>query len=212
VRRLSVVSDQKGMPVKRDFSAFFDDGVIEFDAPSNAHPMPAPKTYRVEMDAERGLWLSGLVETATLSAAGITVSDEKLAELKLDDNEQVPFARRVLGETYDELMTDGVSWPLIRRIVSDIFVCFTQDETAANQIIEQSLAERGKAEASANRASRRAAKNASPKASSPAPTAPKQAGSRSNRASGATKARGKAAASTPSSTSTPTGDAAAQTA
>lgn len=168
----------------RDLSAFFDDGALDYPAvPSTAHP--GGRTYRVPApDAKLGLWFAAIAETAVRKSNGGEVSAESAAALELDDDQERSWHQKVLGTAYEEMVADGVSWPMLQHVSADAYLCFGLGEDVANVL----LAVQGKAAARLNRASRKS-------------TAPKTVGSKSPRASGDIPAPTRKRASTRSSTS-----------
>lgn len=169
----------------RDLSAYFDDGALDYPGvPSKA--FPDGKTYRVPSpDAKTGVWFAAIAELGAKQAGGVTITPEETASLILDDAQELVWYERVLGSAYQQMLDDGVSWTLLKRIGDDAYLCFGLSATVADVV----LAAQGEALARANRAGRRKS------------TARKPAGSNSRRASGVTRARTRNPASTPSSTS-----------
>jgi hypothetical protein len=88
------------------------------------------KTYDVEaVDAETGMRLQKLFITGVKAYQGQDLT-EKDIELVSDD-EEPDFFRMVLGDTYDELLKDKVSYQGLRFVSSVVFTWTTQNfETA----------------------------------------------------------------------------------
>lgn len=131
----------------KDLSSFLDDDAI--DVPVDG------KTYRIESpDAKTGLLLSSMVNLGVKASAGSEISEADLASLDLNDDEERDFMRMVLGDTFDELVEDGVSWVKIQRISRYALIYFAIGEEAADDALK-SGALSGEAPAP-NRAARRA--------------------------------------------------------
>lgn len=109
------------------------------------------KTYKVPaVDAETGLRLQKLI------SAGIRASidgevDPETVELVSDADEK-GFYQSVLGPVYDELLTDGASFPALKFIGQTALMWHTQDHKTAAEFWDAE----GKAP-EANRAQRRTA-------------------------------------------------------
>jgi hypothetical protein len=89
--------------------------VAEFVDDELALPIKG-KVYRVApVDALVGLKLQRLLLLARLAASGVELSPKDAAELELDDNSQAELYKELLGSTYDEMITDGVSYPHLER-------------------------------------------------------------------------------------------------
>lgn len=183
------------MPV-RDLSAFFDESLKYPDIPWRRREDPADPespmiegktTYSVKSpDAKTGLYLSSIARIGVNAAAGVPIVDADLAKIKLDDDGERNLYQTVLGTTYDDMLRDGVDWTMLQHIGQDAYLTFALNEETAAAALALAVARVGEAPARpANRAQRRATR-----------TPQKKAGSKSNRASTATRAR------TPSPTST----------
>lgn len=182
---------------QRDLGAVLDDDGLDYPGiASKAHP--EGKTYRVPApNVPDGLLYARLFEKGIQAANGVDISEEDAKRLQLDGDDETAFLRKILGsDTFDEMLADDVSWPMVQKIAQDAFLCWAADEAVADLV----LAARGKAPAP-NRAARRAAAKKAPGKKA---TAKKTAGSKSSPASTDTPARTTAPASTPSSKSTPT--------
>lgn len=71
------------------------------------------KTYRIPAASiATGLYCQRAAELA-LSARLGTASAEDLAALKLDDDQERDFNRRMLTTAYDEMVADGVDWQYV---------------------------------------------------------------------------------------------------
>lgn len=105
------------MATQHDLSeviAFLDEGHEYVGIKSERHP--EGKTYRVPPpNAQTGLWLSTLAELGTVAASGGNLSAQDVADLTLDDDEEKPFYRRVLGPAYDEMVADKVPVEFVTR-------------------------------------------------------------------------------------------------
>jgi hypothetical protein len=161
-----------------------DDSIVLEDIPSKK--APKGKAYRfASPDFETGLWLKNLIEFGQRVALGGEVRDSDTERLNLDDDEEVDLYRRVMGDTFEQLRTDGVSWGHVQKVFQLLLKHWGTGQDVAATLREAA----GEAEAQPNRTARRAS------ARSSSPTA----GSKSSRASTATKARTAAKASTRSS-------------
>lgn len=137
---------------------------------SRAHP--DGKRYRIESpDVDRGLFLTRLQTAGMSSARGEKVADHDASRIQryLDgitaegkesddpeaDDTALQANRLVLGEAFDEMRADGISWERIRRITRWAFVAFTADLTTANELALKG-AFSGGVQPVGNRATRRA--------------------------------------------------------
>lgn len=74
------------------------------------------KTYVIQSpDAKTGLYIQGMMSFAAQVRAGLDVDAENVQALQLDDEEERGLHRRLLGDTYDEMMDDGVRWHRIQH-------------------------------------------------------------------------------------------------
>ena len=114
--------------------AFLDDDAITIPGiKSKAHP--EGKDYRFESpDAATGAWLTALSDITVRLHRGLKVTEAETARLKLDDDQEVDFMRRVMGDTYQALVDDGVSWVRMQRIVQYLHVATTMGIDAADKM------------------------------------------------------------------------------
>lgn len=168
-----------------DVSAFLGDGAIELDGiPSPSYPRG--KTYRFPSPtAERGLWMRNLFEFGVKVNLGITPGAGEAAGLNLNDDQELDLYREVMGDTLDEMLTDGVLWAHVQGVFGLLLRKHGQGMDVDVSISRAAESARGEGQARPNRATRR--------------TAPKTDGSKSNRESSPTKARTRARTSTRSS-------------
>lgn len=138
-----------------DLAGFLaDDGIDTPPIVSKKHPNG--KAYRIPSpDAETGLRLTTLANLGVRAAVGVDVTEADLAQLNLDDGEELDFLRQVLGSAYDELVADGVSWVRIQRLGRFAFLHFALSPESAAAAVERSAA--GEAPAP-NRQTRRASR------------------------------------------------------
>ncbi|WP_422389940.1 DUF7426 family protein [Arthrobacter sp. N1] len=108
------------------------------------------KTYQFKaMSAENGLFVQTLSENAQKAID----AGEPLTKLALEsEGDSDSYMRRVLGDTYDELMADGVSAIVIKRLLSVVMAWTFQGFESAERFVAQG----GKAPA-LNREQRRTA-------------------------------------------------------
>lgn len=168
-----------------------DDAVVLEDIPSKKYPKG--HTYRFASPTfEVGLWLKNLIELGQRAALGLDVNTEQVGKLLLDDSEEADAYRRVMGDTFEQLRKDDVSWGHTQQVFRLLL-----KHWGAGQDIEVTLREAaGESVPGPNRQTKRAAaRGSSPKA-----------GSRSSRASSATKAPTGARASTRSRKTSEDGD------
>lgn len=85
----------------------FDD-TLSLPIGDRVYVVPAP-------DAELGLWCQRMISAGLMIQAGQTPPDNMPA-LTLDDGDEEALYRRMLGDTYNELINDAVSWPRIQLI------------------------------------------------------------------------------------------------
>lgn len=134
----------QGQPGPLDdlFNFLDDDG---FSVPLKSREHPEGKPYRIESpDAQVGLRLAALSEIAAKVAKGIEVRPEDVAKLKLDDDEEREFAQQVLGDSYAEMIADGVSWVRIQRVMQYAYIYFTQGAQSAGDAARAGVLNGGK--------------------------------------------------------------------
>lgn len=137
-----------------DLLSFLNDDALVLPAiKSKKHP--EGKVYLIPSpDAETGLRLAGLANVAARVAGGGEADEEEVESLILSDTEERTFIQQVLGDAYQTMMDDGVSWVAIQRISQYAFAYFAVSPSAANRGVE-SGAFLGKKQALANREQRR---------------------------------------------------------
>lgn len=110
------------------------------------------KTYRVSaVDYTTGLHFQKLLALGVKAHAGQEISPDDI-ELVSDEDEP-DFLRRALGDTFDELINDGISYNGLKFVSSIVFIWTTQSFDAALELWRS----RGKAPAPQNREQRRTA-------------------------------------------------------
>jgi len=175
----------------RDLAQFFEDDGLDYPfrpsyfetGPDGASGFPKDRMcrkadcdidgvhghYTVESpSAKTGLWLTALNDIAAMASAGVDLSADDVARIKLDDDGEKTLYQRVLGATYDEMLADGLKWTWLQRYGQDAYRCFATSQAAADAAL---LAGQGEQPARANRATRRAAKRTAGRKSSRASTA-----------------------------------------
>lgn len=91
------------------------------------------KTYVVhDVDAATGLFVQSLMSSASMVRSGLEI-DPTDRRLVLDDDDERDLYRRVLGDTYDELVNDGVKWRLVKRAGQATVLWIHRGEEAAEQ-------------------------------------------------------------------------------
>jgi hypothetical protein len=147
------------------------------------------KEYRIAaVDAETGLRLQKLISVGVKAHAGKDPS-EKDIEL-IGDDEETDFFQKVLGDTYDELLADKISYAGLKGMASLVMIWTTQGFDAAREYFLAG----GKAP-QPNRATRR---TGTPTSTAAATTTRKPA----SRSTTSTRSKAKA---TPGPKSSPTG-------
>lgn len=111
------------------------------------------KQYRVgAVDYETGLYFQRILALGVKAHQGQEISADDI-ELVSDEDEP-DFLRRALGDTFDELVKDGISYNGLKFVASLVFTWTTQSFDAAKQLWDS----RGKAPTPPqNRAERRTA-------------------------------------------------------
>lgn len=94
-------------------------------------------TYRVPPpSAAKGLVLQRMSDLINVAAAGGEVDSVSLAQLKLDDQQEVDFYRNNLGTAYDEMLAGGVTLPEIKVAAAFAFLFWTQGREVAESFWE----------------------------------------------------------------------------
>lgn len=89
-------------------------------------------TYRVPSPSiETGLWCQNVVEVAAAVKAGRDISDNDVARMKLDDDQERDFNARILGPAYDEMLAAAVEWEYVKLAARTVFVWVVQDRDTA---------------------------------------------------------------------------------
>jgi hypothetical protein len=90
------------------------------------------KTYVVQSpNAATGLFVQSLMSAAQMSRSGLSVAGTPDAQLVLEDDDERHLFQRVLGDTYDQLVADGVGWHHIKRAGSATMLWIHRGEEAA---------------------------------------------------------------------------------
>lgn len=107
----------------KDLDEFFDDTLR----------LPVGgKVYVVKsVDALTGLWCQRMLGTAAMVAGGAEMSEDDVKPLMLDDDDEMALYKRVLGDTYDELIADGVSWERLKHVGTTAFMWASGDRSTA---------------------------------------------------------------------------------
>jgi uncharacterized membrane protein YgcG len=109
------------------------------------------KTYRIaDVDAETGLWAQRLYDVSNAVHAGRQVDGADL-----DDLAEEQMFRRLLGDTLDELLADGVGWSAVKHVFMTVMAWIVVDEDTARQVWERGAPGEARGPAG-NRRSRRA--------------------------------------------------------
>ena len=123
---------------------------------------PEGKVYRIPSpDALTGLWLESLADIGVKAASGVALTEADASSVELDDDDERSVYQRVLGEAYDEMLDDGISYVALGKIGQYAFIFFTVGKEAADASIAMATLP--------NRKARRAAakpRKGSPRASS----------------------------------------------
>lgn len=94
----------------RELTEFFDD-TLPLTICGKVYRIPGP-------NAETGLYCQRLLQTgaelARRQAAGESVEGLDTTGLNLGDNDEHDLFRRIMGPAMDEMIADGLSWPLIQ--------------------------------------------------------------------------------------------------
>lgn len=148
------------------------------------------KIYVVnDVDAETGTWAS-LLANRTNSAlkSGEDVDASRVAALILDDEEERNLYQRLLGDTYEEMVADGVEWSWVKHAGTTVLIWVTNSLEAAEKVWASYEEAPGEAGArTPNRASRRASAAVARTTKKPASTS----GTRAPKASAATARPGR---------------------
>jgi len=102
----------------------FDDGL----------PLPVNgKIYRVRgCDGATGLWCQRLMGAAVAVASGAERPPD-IPTLDLDGDDEVALYRRLVGPAWDEMLTDGVSWPKMMLVGQTAFIWAGSGRTIAEE-------------------------------------------------------------------------------
>lgn len=74
------------------------------------------KVYRIEsVDAATGVWCQRLMSVAVQASSGKKVSEKDVASLDLDDDQELDLYQRTMGDTYAEMVDDGIPWEWIKH-------------------------------------------------------------------------------------------------
>ncbi|TMR91316.1 DUF7426 family protein [Nonomuraea basaltis] len=113
----------------QDLDEFFDDS-LRLPVGGRMYVIPAP-------DAEVGLLCQRLMHASLAAQEGEAVTDPKLNELAdvvLNDDQEKDLYQRILGPVYDELLSDGVSWPKVQHVGATALVWVAAGKDAAAKI------------------------------------------------------------------------------
>ncbi|WP_166375974.1 DUF7426 family protein [Aeromicrobium phragmitis] len=150
----------------KDLDDFFD--------PTLRLPIRGKEYVIQPVDAATGVWVQRLFEVGVRLQSGDDVEEAQLASLKLDDAEERDTFRRVLGDTYDEMVADNVPWPYIKHAGTTTLIWIATDKDRA-EAYWSAGGERPKA--------RKAPADRQAKSARPASTATKKAPAKKPRAS-----------------------------
>jgi hypothetical protein len=111
----------------------FDDLDEFFDS---TLPLPiGGKLYRVPSPpADLGLHCQLTADIARRRRAGLEVSDEDLAMLVLDDDQERVWTRRMLGTAFDEMAADGVDWAKVQHAAQTTYAWVIGGKPAAERM------------------------------------------------------------------------------
>lgn len=105
----------------KDLDEFFDD-TLPLPVGGKVYVIPAPS-------AATGMWAQRLIQD------GINLH-KKGTDVELDDAEELNMYQRCLGPVYDQMKTDGVSWPKIQHCGMTAFFWVAGNKAAAEQYWE----------------------------------------------------------------------------
>lgn len=99
-------------------------------------PLPiGGKTYRIPSpSADVGLHCQLIADIGHRQSTGLPVSEDDVAMLRLDDDEEQQFYRRVLGPAFDEMAADEVAWSKIRHAAQTSFTWIVRGKAAAERV------------------------------------------------------------------------------
>lgn len=139
---------------------WIDDDTTTIKIPSKAHPAGKDYTFPAP-DIDTGVRLTALAELGLKSTAGRDLTEDDLARIDLNDDQEFDLYRDLMGDTLDEMRADGVSWTRVQKVGRYLFLLHGLGEDMAAEAVARSST--GGALPPANRGQRRAAKKSAKK-------------------------------------------------
>lgn len=103
----------------------------EFFDPTLRLPVRGKEYVIQPVDAKTGVWVQRLFEIGARQRAGEELDAEALSSLKLDDDQEKDAFRRVLGDTYQEILADGVGWEDLKLVGTTALIWVGTDKNTA---------------------------------------------------------------------------------
>ena len=92
------------------------------------------KDYVIQpVDADTGLWVQTIFGVAGKAKQTGQVDPEDLESLKLHQGDNKELFPRLLGDTYQELIDDGVDWERIKVVAVTVMIWISTSEEAAEE-------------------------------------------------------------------------------
>lgn len=114
------------MSAFKDLDEFFDDTL---DLPIGG------KVYVIQpVDAKVGLNMQRMMTILTQASAGFDVTPEQVQAVEFDDEGEEALYRLTLGDAFEQMTEDGVSWPRLKHAAITAYFFHTAGRQTAETI------------------------------------------------------------------------------
>lgn len=98
------------------------------------------KVYRIEpVSITTGQYVQELSALIIAAQQGHEITEADQERLKLDDEQEQEFKKALLGDAYDLMVADGVSWEAMKIVTATVMRWVVADRAAAEEFWESQM-------------------------------------------------------------------------
>lgn len=110
------------------------------------------KVYRIEpVSITTGQYVQELSALIIAAQQGHEITEADQERLKLDDEQEQEFKKALLGDAYDLMVADGVSWEAMKIVTATVMRWVVADRAAAEEFWESQMVAAPKAKTRAEK-------------------------------------------------------------